>query len=74
MRLVGGINADGTWDVGGYGTKFGGRLESTTRLQGTHQDGQPLDATVEVHVVGVVGETDVDCRMSSQLVSLAAPA
>jgi hypothetical protein len=70
VRLNGGIDADGSWEVGGYGTKFGGRLESTARIRGTHKDGEPLEGTVEVHVFGVVGETEIDCRLSNELVSL----
>lgn len=73
VRLNGGINADGTWDVGGYGTKFGGRLESTARVRGTVQEGEPLAGTVEVHVFGTVDETEIDCQMTSSLVSFEAP-
>lgn len=73
VRLNGGIDADGTWDVGGYGTKFGGRLESTARVRGTVQEGAPLEGTVEVHVFGIVDEIEVDCQMTSSLVSLPAP-
>ena len=72
VRLNGGIDADGAWDVGGYGTKFGGRLESTARIRGTVPEGEPLSATVDLHVFGVVGEVEVDCRMTSALVSLEA--
>jgi len=73
VRLNGGIDADGTWDVGGYGTKFGGSLESTARVRGTMQEGEPLEGTVQVHVFGVVGETEIDCHLSNHLVSLEAP-
>lgn len=70
VRLNGGIDADGSWEVGGYGTKFGGKLESTARIRGTYEDGEPLGGTVEVHVFGVVGEAEIDCRLSNHLVSL----
>ncbi len=70
VRLLGGIDADGSWDIGGYGTKFGGTLESTARVRGTWREGEPLEATIELHIFGVVGETQTDCYMTQQLVSL----
>lgn len=73
VRLNGGIDADGSWDIGGYGTKFGGKLESTARARGTVEMDEPLEGTVEVRVFGAVSETDIDCHMTQRLVSLEAP-
>jgi len=70
VRLNGGIDSDGTWDVGGYGTKYGGRLESTARIRGMVQAGEPLEGTVEVHIFGVVEDTETDCHMTQRLVSV----
>ncbi len=73
VRLHGGVDADGSWDVGGYDTKFDGSLEATARARGTVEPGAPFEGTVEVHVVGVVADTKTDCHMTHRLVSLEAP-
>ncbi len=73
VRLRGGVDADGSWDVGGYGTKFGDDLESTARARGTAEAGKPLEGTVEVHVFGVVANTETDCHMTQRLVSVERP-
>ncbi|MGH1347710.1 MAG: hypothetical protein ACRBN8_39510 [Nannocystales bacterium] len=73
VRLEGGIDSDGSWDVGGHGTKFGGELESTARARGTVGVGEPLEGTVEVHVFGVVAQTETDCYMTQRLVSVEEP-
>jgi|GEM_PF-2079846 len=73
VRLNGGIDADGRWDVGGYDTKFGDALESTARARGTAQPGEPLEGTLEVHSYGLVGETEVDCHSTHRLTSVDAP-
>lgn len=73
VRLHGGIDADGAWDVGGVGNKFGRSLESTARARGTVRPGEPLEGTVEVQTVGVVEGTEVDCHMTHRLTSIAAP-
>lgn len=70
VRLHGGIDADGGWDIGGYDTKFGGELESTARIRGTVRPGEPLEATLELHIFGVVAEAETDCHMTQRLVSL----
>ena len=72
-RLEGGIDADGTWEVGGYGTKFNSRLESTARARGTLQPDAPLDGTVEVHTYGIVDDVEVDCYTTHHLASQEEP-
>lgn len=73
VRLHGGIGSDGSWDVGGYDSKFSGDLESTARARGTIQPNEPLEGTLETHVFGVVAGTETDCRMTHRLVSLEVP-
>ncbi len=70
VRLHGGIDADGSWDVGGVGTKFGRSLESTARARGMVRPDEPFEGTVEVKTVGVVEGTEVDCHTTHRLVSL----
>jgi hypothetical protein len=70
VRLAGGIDADGGWDVGGRDTKFGGSLESTARARGSVRPGEPLEGTLEVHTVGVVDDVQVDCHATHRLVSV----
>lgn len=60
VRLLGGIDADGGWDIGGYGTKFGGTLESVARARGTVDE--TLAGTLEVQSFGIVEGAEVDCH------------
>ncbi len=73
VRLTGGIDADGRWDVGGYDTKFGDDLESAARARGTFEQGEEPEGTLEVHTHGVVSQTEVDCRITHRLVSAEPP-
>lgn len=70
VRLHGGIDADGSWDVGGFGTKFGRSLESTARARGVIRPNEPFEGTVEVKTIGAVEGTEVDCHTTHRLVSL----
>lgn len=72
VRLDGGIDSDGRWEIGGYGTKFGGDLEATARGRGQVRVGEPLEGTLEVRVFGTAGGTEVDCHATHRLVSLEA--
>ena len=64
-RLVGGINADDSFDVGGYGTQNGGTVDVTARARGSM--GATLTGTVEAHAAGSVGSGNLDCRATYDL-------
>jgi hypothetical protein len=63
-RLAGGIDGDGSYDVGGLRTQFGGQVTITARTQGTlvtagltgtarlRVGGLGLACTIEVDVTG----------------------
>lgn len=73
ILLRGGINADGSWDIGGYDTKFADALESTARARGTVQPDEPLEGTLEVYSHGEFPDADIDCRSTLRLVSITPP-
>jgi hypothetical protein len=61
FRAEGGINADGTFDVGGYATQLGGAVEVIARFSGTvGADGQ-LVAEGQVLARGEVDGETIDC-------------
>ena len=59
-RLTGGLDADGTFDVGGWGTQQGGEVEVEVRSSGTLA-GDAFTGTAESRGHGHVGGEHVDC-------------
>jgi hypothetical protein len=64
-RLEGGIDADDSFDVGGYGTQNGGTVDVTARARGTM--GATLTGTVNAHATGPVGSAHLDCWATYEL-------
>jgi hypothetical protein len=62
-RLKGGVDADGAFDVGGYGTENGGALGITARLVGAFE-GDAAEGTAELRIVGEAYDDRIDCRAS----------
>jgi hypothetical protein len=58
--LEGGVDADGTFEVGGFGTESGGDLEISLRVDGTFS-GAILSARARSWSVGEVMDDGVDC-------------
>ncbi|MCR9161407.1 MAG: hypothetical protein ACE37F_29535 [Nannocystaceae bacterium] len=71
VRMHGGVDIDGSWEVGGHDTKFGGDIEATARARGRIRAGV-LEGTLEVQVSGVVGGTELDCHATHRLASVEA--
>lgn len=59
-RLRGGIDANGSYEVGGYGTQSGGDLEISVRVDGAI-DGPDLTGTARSWSVGAIDDDRVDC-------------
>ncbi len=59
--VAGGVNADGNFDVGGYGTQQSGAVAVTARVHGTLTAGGKISGTVRARGNGVVkdGANDV---------------
>lgn len=60
-RMRGGVDADGAFTIGGYGTEFGGRLEITGRVDGTI-GGDELSGVATYRLVGSSDEGSVHCN------------
>jgi hypothetical protein len=60
-RMIGGIDDDGWFDVGGYGTEAGGSVEATGRLTG-QVEGEDVSGVFELWVRGHWDGEPVDCR------------
>ncbi|NMB75231.1 MAG: hypothetical protein GYA21_08880 [Myxococcales bacterium] len=60
-RMVGGLNADGSFDVGGYGTQLSGAIEITNRAKGILAQDGSVTAQSRTHAEGNVNGTTVDC-------------
>jgi len=60
-RFEGGAFADGSFDVGGYATQFGGELEITARTLGQIHDDGTLSATIRSRTWGEVEGQSADC-------------
>ncbi len=60
-RMVGGLNADGSFDVGGYGTQLSGAIEITTRAHGVLAQDGSVTAQNRTRAQGNVNGTTVDC-------------
>jgi hypothetical protein len=66
-RFRGGIDRDGTFDVGGYGTEFGGQVEITGRAEGSIEEDGALVATARYHLRGSVQDQTIDCRITYEV-------
>lgn len=60
-RYEGGIDADGSFEVGGYATDAGGAMKSTARVEGSIDEAGVIDAVAEIHVWGSFEGNGVDC-------------
>ncbi|MFK7989838.1 MAG: hypothetical protein AB8I08_27715 [Sandaracinaceae bacterium] len=59
--LEGGADADGSFDVGGYATQFGGGLEITARSVGSIGPDGTLRAMIDSRSWGQVEDQGADC-------------
>lgn len=66
-RLDGGINVDGTFDVGGHATNSGGAVRSTARVDGMLEDDGSISALVTARVWGEVDGHSVNCAIEYEL-------
>ena len=66
----GGIDADGSYDVGAYATEFGGDVEITARSEGVFEAGGFV-GTARSRTRGVVEMQSIDCIGSYDVSSLA---
>jgi hypothetical protein len=64
QRFEGGIDQDGSFDVGGYATQLGGEVEITGRSQGTITGDGDVTGTMQVHGRGEVAGDRIDCVAS----------
>jgi hypothetical protein len=61
-RLTGGIAADGTFEIGGWGTQYGGAVEIVVLSTGT-ADGESFTGTAESRGRGEVEGELIDCTV-----------
>lgn len=66
-RMTGGINGDGSFDVGGFGTQSSGSMKITTRAQGTLKQDGTIVATDRSHGWGTINNVPVDCYATYEL-------
>jgi hypothetical protein len=64
-RLVGGINADGSFDIGGFATQKSSAISVAERVTGTVGSADefhtPMNATVQERATGMAEGTSLDC-------------
>lgn len=60
-RMTGGLDADGSFDVGGYGTQLSGAIDITTRAHGVLAQDGSVTAQNRTRAQGNVNGTKVDC-------------
>lgn len=60
-RYTGGIDADGSFEVGGYATSLGGAIEATAFVQGTFDGKSGFQAVADIHIWGSYDDETVDC-------------
>jgi len=66
-RLYGGINGDGSFDVGGYGTEHGGEVESTARATGRITGRGEITGDAHSHTEGSYDDDHVDCKATYRI-------
>lgn len=65
-RIMGGINRDGSFEIGGWGTQHGGEIEVLVRSTGRlSEDG--FTGTAESRGHGRVEDSSVDCTASYEI-------
>lgn len=65
-RLAGGIDADGSYVVGAYGTQGSGQVHVFVLGTGV-LDGETFTGMSEAHAVGLYGDTVIDCTAIYEL-------
>ena len=60
-RYTGGVDSDGTFEVGGYATSLGGAIEATAFVEGSFEEKAKLQAVADIHIWGTYDEESVDC-------------
>ena len=60
-RYTGGIDADGSFEVGGYATSLGGAIEATAFVAGTFDGTSSFEAVADIHIWGSYDDESVDC-------------
>jgi len=65
-RLSGGINADGSFDVGGWSTEAGGDVTITARAAGTISDAG-ISATAKARAVGKAEGEFINCTATYEI-------
>lgn len=68
-RLKGGVDKDGSFDVGGYGTESGGALEITARVTGTFE-GDDSTGVGEFRILGDSNGDFVDCQATYEITGM----
>lgn len=66
-RLIGGINSDGSFDVGGYSTEDSGNVQITARAEGD-LSGATITATAKAAAHGTTSDgTRIDCTATYEI-------
>ncbi|MBN2498429.1 MAG: hypothetical protein JXR96_27815 [Deltaproteobacteria bacterium] len=65
-RLAGGIDSDGSFDIGGYGTQNSGSVQITARFQGVIS-GDEFDGQGRMLGKGTVDQQRIDCTASYEI-------
>lgn len=61
QRLVGGVDSDGAFDIGGYETQADGQVEVTARAKGSISAGGAIQATAQARGVGSAEGKSINC-------------
>ena len=61
QRLVGGVDADGTFDIGGYEAQGEGQVDVTARAEGRITTGGAIQATAQARGVGSAEGKSINC-------------
>ena len=63
---TGGVDADGSMEIGGYATEYGGDVELVARVEGRFE-GDELVATAQSRIWGTVEDVELDCYGSYRI-------
>jgi len=61
-RLIGGIDVDGRFDVGGWSTQDGGNVEIVARVDGVIAVDGTISATAHVRADGHANDENINCQ------------